>query len=180
MPKVGQRGDWAHTIEEKDQLVFGRVYIGVDPGKAGGVALILPNRKVLTYNMPDTQTQIRDLFNKVYLDHEGLDLSAAVEQIGTGVFGGKAHSNICQLYGNYRELQMALVFIGIGFVTYRPQEWLAHYGLKKGKKETDTHWKKRLMDEALRLYPGRPITKNTADALLIAERLRQKTEKAHA
>lgn len=142
------------------------VYIGIDPGASGGIAIIYPDGGVVAFKMPATET---DLLEEL----EGISLSnnlmvpcvAALEKVHAMPKQGVTSTfTFGMAYGG---LRMALTACRIPFVDVTPQCWQKAMGcLTKGDKNVS----KRM---AQQLFPNIKITHAIADALLIAEWLRR-------
>ena len=79
-----------------ESLTDGPTQIAVDPGKAGGIAVRYAGNKVLAFNMPETEGDIRDLFVRLY--NPDSPTVAYVEKVG-GYIGGPAWYNHSALGG---------------------------------------------------------------------------------
>lgn len=138
-----------------------KVFIGIDPGKGGGIALI-SGSCIYNYSMPETPM---DLWNII----DGLENSsgaiAALEIVHSSPqMGVKSAFTFGQGYG---QLQMALTAVGIPWRGVRPQVWQKEMQcLTKGDKNVSKA-------RAQQLFPSIKVTHAIADALLIAEWLRR-------
>lgn len=147
-----------------------KVYIGIDPGKNGGIAVMDAAGEVLeVVKMPATP---RDLLD--FLSGYSMDSFCTLERVG-GMpgNGGSAMFNFGKGYGH---LQMALLALGIGTEDVTPNKWEKMYQLGSSGKCTKTEWKNRLKAKAQQLFPqlGKKVTLATCDALLICEYGRRK------
>lgn len=148
-------------------------YIGVDPGKGGGLAAVRGAEFSLT-PMPPTDMDIY----RWLLDHRGEPVFAVMERV-TGYIGdgGNPGARMFAFGQNYGALRMALIAVGVPFETVTPAVWQRAVGVTPRKKtETKTVWKNRLKSRAQELFPRAPITLATADAILLAEYCRRKRE----
>ena len=151
------------------------IYVGIDPGASGGIALITPSG-VQTWAMPSTERDLLDAVESCYVDH--CYCCAVVEKV-TGFVGGPGNtgSSMFKFGTNYGSVRMALIAAGIPFEEVIASVW--QKGLKipsRGKSESKTAWKNRLKARAQQLFPGVAVTLKTADALLIAEFCKRKRE----
>lgn len=140
-------------------------YIGIDPGKHGGIAVMGPDGEVLdAVKMPETPQDLLD-FLEQYKD----DSFCTLERVG-GMpgNGGSAMFNFGKGYGH---LQMALLALHIPTEDVTPNKWEKTYQLGSSGKYTKTEWKNRLKAKAQQMFPhlGKKITLATCDALLICE-----------
>lgn len=154
-------------------------YIGVDPGKKGGIAVIdyvSTKREVRTYKMPQTEMDILTLFR----DIAGLYATGYVAMIEkvTGAPQRKAKegqkqntapgSAMFNFGGNYYGLRMAMLASGIRFDPANSRKWQNTVNVPKKPGETRTSHKNRLKARAQELFPGVNVILDTADALLLA------------
>ena len=140
-------------------------YIGIDPGKNGGIAVMGADGEVLdVVKMPGTPQELLD-FLEQYKD----DSFCTLERVG-GMpgNGGNAMFNFGKGYGH---LQMALLALHIPTEDVTPNKWEKTYQLGSSGKYTKTEWKNRLKAKAQQMFPhlGKKITLATCDALLICE-----------
>lgn len=151
------------------------IYIGTDPGKAGGIARLCGD-SVETVVMPDTQ-------HDIWLQIGGrctTGVRAVIEWIHPAIQGvGKA--SMSKLYGSFMSLQAMHVAAGIPFDIVAPKKWQKEMGISPRKKtEKSRQWKDRLRARAQELFPsldvwGRTLGEQRAvcDALLMAEYCRR-------
>lgn len=140
-------------------------YIGIDPGKNGGIAVMSVDGTVVDVaKMPSTPSGILD-----FLSSCKYGSFCVLERVG-GMpgNGGSAMFNFGKGYGH---LQMALLALGIPTEEVTPNKWEKTYQLGTSGKYTKTEWKNRLKAKAQQLFPslGKKITLATCDALLICE-----------
>jgi hypothetical protein len=161
------------------------IYLAIDPGKGGGLAM-LDGDRVVTTKMPADDAELLHWVRS----HKGpwKHCHAAIEKVGGyvgrsegGLTGRERHtgSAMFQFGLNVGLCRMALVACGLKPLEVRPQDWQAGLGLSprdKAAKETRTAFKARLRATASRLFPGLRVTLLVADALLIAEYLRRLNE----
>ena len=161
----------------------GRFYVGIDPGKQGGIAVVSGRRGVnwlavhLT-SMPTTDKDVLD-YIEMYRVRHGNPSLAVIEKVGGYIAGNPAPGSAMFNFGKgYGALCMALVALEVSFEEVPPQRWQKAMGVGKRKKtETKTAWKNRLRSKAQQLYPDVPgITLSTCDALLIATFCKRKHE----
>lgn len=155
------------------------IFIGIDPGASGGIAVLWPDGSVSTQSMPDT---LREMWESIhsYQDIPGCQVKAYLERVG-GFIGNEAGATGKQInrasghtmfrFGQfYGQIQMALTAAQIPFEEVPPQRWVKIMGISPRKKsETKTEWKRRCKEFAQKLHPTVTITNSTADAVLIAE-----------
>lgn len=156
-------------------LPLREVYIGVDPGKNGGIAIFLPGQEPYAVPMPETR---QDLWH-VFSAFKGCQVFCYIEKV-QGYMGpeGEAPGSAMFNFGcNYGLLLMALVAAEIPHEEVPPQQWQKGLHIPpREKKETKTQWKNRLKQKAQGLFPKIKVTLAIADALLIAEYTRRKRQ----
>lgn len=147
-----------------------RIYIGIDPGKNGGIAVMKPDGGVVDLTkMPDTPQDLLGFLSK-YRENSYCTLERVGGMPGNG---GSAMFNFGKGYGH---IQMALIALQIPTEDITPNKWEKSYQLGTCGKFTKTEWKNRLKAKAQQLFPslGKRITLATCDALLICEYGRRK------
>lgn len=177
----------------------GKMYVGVDPGASGGLAVIYPGGAVTL--KPFAKLTLRDLrsaFEGVRdgARSAGLVVAATLEKVGGYVGsgdgekgGGCANATAMFAFGaSYGRLQMCLEFCGFSSQEVGAAAWQKAMGVRPRKKarrarkatgklpaqeatagEPKAHYKKRLREFAEKLFPDVAVTADTADALLLAE-----------
>lgn len=144
------------------------IVIGIDPGNAGGVA-VLKGNQLFTYKMPSTYPDIFSLLSGIKAAYAPANITCVMERVGTGIPGqsSKATATFARHCGH---LEMALYALGIPTEEVTPQKWQKAYSNSIGtaKGLTKTEWKNKLKGLAQRLYPTEKVTLNTADAILLA------------
>jgi len=151
------------------------LYIGIDPGKGGGVVALTP-LGIHSVSVFGSMTELAtwQLFRGF---KQFDDCIAVIEKIPSITFNkgrNNSASNIAELYGHYRAIRMAMCGAGISYSESRPQDWQKYHGIESRRKtETDTAWKKRLMFNARKLFPRINMSLAVSDAYLIAEYCRR-------
>jgi hypothetical protein len=145
------------------------IYIGIDPGNSGALAAIYYNGDVLIREFKDAT--IKDMYE--YFEHVtvGGTPIALLEKVHA--MPGQGVTSMFTFGKNFGRIEMALISNKISFTMITPQEWMKYYGVKRNKDESKTVWKKRLRELAERIFPNVKVTANNADALLIANYLKQ-------
>ena len=146
------------------------VYIGIDPGKSGGLAVLF-GKEVNCTKMPETEGDVLHWIKA----NASFDSVCVIEKVGGYVGkgkdgkGGQPGSAMFVFGQGYGGLRMALLACSIPFEEVTPQRWqkaIMHSG--RGKHESKTQWKNRCKARAMQQFPGVNVTLATADALLIA------------
>lgn len=145
------------------------LFIGVDPGVSGGIAIIdSSGRVVLATKMPETD---RDIFNTFTIDSVRYKARAVLEKVNPGVFGRPgAKMGVVSAFtfgGNYRALKMALTAADVPFDEALPVKWQTFLGCRSGGDKNITKAR------AQQLFPHVKVTHAIADALLLAEYCRR-------
>lgn len=141
-----------------------RYYIGIDPGKHGGIAVMRGTELIVYLKMPPT---VQDVWNflRAYSDE---DVFVLLERVSGR--SGQSATAAFRFGQNFGNLEMAVTAAGLPFLTITPQKWQKYYQLGTcsqcagGK----TEWKNKLKACAQALFPLAHITLMTSDAILIA------------
>lgn len=147
------------------------VFLGVDPGKSGGLAVILHDGAVNTYKMPDDEPGVWKLVGLVTdgrLDH----LRAMIEKVQGFIGHAQPGAAMFKFGMGYGGLRMAMIGHGVSFSETAPVVWQRRLGIPaRTPKESKGEYKKRLCLFARQLFPKytNRITLATCDALLLAE-----------
>ena len=144
------------------------IYIGIDPGKGGGLAFISSDGFVGCIAMPESDRELYDYLRDYGGGHA---CYAVIEHVGP--MPGQGVTSMFTFGQQFGRVKMACAALAIPFELVRPQKWQKELGLRSSKKEAYTDRKKRLKLAAERLWPGAKVTLKTADALLLAEYCRR-------
>lgn len=183
----------------KKKTYRGPIYMGVDPGESGGIALIQDQDDASLFSMPTTERDVWSLFDSL-IDVDMI--KAAIEKVHSMPKQGISSSFKFGL--GYGGLRMALTASRISFEDVLPRTWQKGLGIPPKKKhtksrkvknrkgkwvvqnyggETETQWKDRLRGKAQQLFPRLDVWSRTkteqrrvCDALLIAEYCRRKDQ----
>lgn len=147
-------------------------YVGIDPGKSGGIAWLNPDGSCAhMVDMPDTEHAIFEALSGVSFAHH--KMVAVIERVHS--FPGQGVASSFTFGMGYGGLRMALIALGIPFEEVEPSKWQNQLDIPprrkrqgKRKEESKSHFKKRLIARAEQVFPGERVTNKTADALLIA------------
>jgi Holliday junction resolvasome RuvABC endonuclease subunit len=152
------------------------VFMGIDPGISGGIAVIRKG-KVSHTSMPSTE---RDVWEWIrWWQDEGdilvpdWSVMAMIEQVGGYIGEAQPGSAAFRFGQSYGGLRMALTAADIPFQAVVPKTWQKTFSLTRGKSEAKTAWKNRIKAKAQQLFPSEKVTLAIADALLIAEHCRR-------
>jgi hypothetical protein len=186
MPEVGKK------LRDRDPLSLvkgnGVYYLGIDPGKTGGVGIIDDTPSICElFNMPAT---LESVYVNLHLLIREYNPVCAVLEYVTGYIGGMDTGGEFQQgsgppggamfnFGvQSGACEMALIALGFKFKQnyFKPQPhyWHTQIGApKREKKEKKAKYKGRLRDFAAGLFPTATVTVQLADAALLARYCRQ-------
>ena len=170
-------------------LTLPYIVVGVDPGKAGGVAWITPSRVVTATPMPEGEEELNDLVSSLEevcedeiskTQNPHLEIFVFIEQVG--VMPGQGISSAFTFGTGFGQLRQAFSIFPREFI--RPQVWQKGLQIpptdKKGG-ETKNQFKDRLRIKARQLFPnldcwgwGKGKQLAVADAILLMEYGRRK------
>lgn len=142
------------------------VYLGIDPGASGGIAVLFANGQVDATGLATlTDAAIWDVLGNLPC----APTFAVIEKVGGYVGENQPGSSAFKFGRSTGFLHGCLVAAGIPYEEVTPQRWQKSLGIPGRKKdETKGRWKARLKQHAERLYPKEKITLAVADAYLIA------------
>lgn len=145
------------------------IYIGVDPGKNGGFAVLNSYGCLIdTQRMPSTPLDIYNYLSEIA--HNYSEILCVLEDVGYGRPGQSSIATATFARHN-GHLEMALLVLGLPTVTVTPQKWMRYYQLgTMSECKNKTVWKNKLKAKAQLLFPknAKDITLNTSDAVLLA------------
>lgn len=188
MPKIPNGDPVKPSMADPESRML---YIGIDPGVAGGLVALLPRGDVIATPMPQTERDIvewfKDTMRGVIVPNRQVRVFLEQQTPRPTFLGvdrdGKPRQSIlkstCLLYGHYTMLRGMLIAFGLPFQEVLPQAWMKELGIATGKKKKvpDGQWKDSLRGKAQQLCPQLPLwseprTKGKqlaiADAVLIA------------
>ena len=136
------------------------IHIGIDPGKAGGIAAIFHDGQAAAYATPASERDIYDVIHSLVVGEEA-QCCARIERVASSPQMGVVSAFT---FGRgYGGLLMALTALRIPFEEVLPRTWQKELGCLTGG---DKNVSKR---RAQQLFPQLKVTHAIADALLIAE-----------
>jgi hypothetical protein len=146
-----------------------RHYIGIDPGKSGGIAWSSPNgdrSAPLPATLGDFREQVFNILGEQGFFHAISQTVCYLESPPKFVkaIPGSAVFVMAQSFGR---IEGVLAAFKVPTVTVTPQAWQKAHGLGTRGEMTTTQWKNKLKARAQSLYPEERVTLATADALLI-------------
>ena len=139
-------------------------FIGIDPGKSGGVAVI-NGETAKVYACPRTVEDMSTLIGLCLNDVSANEIRIAVEKVWAFPTDGRRGS--FSFGENYGQWQGILASHELKPTYVVPKKWQAHFEIEKGLKKVV---RKRILKQiAIDKFPKtKGITLKTADAVLIA------------
>ena len=139
-------------------------YIGIDPGKSGGVTII-HGKKIKTYKCPQRTEDMAILFSLLIGDTSSYDVKLLMERVWARP-NNAVRSAFA--YGvNYGQWMGIIACHEVPLQTCLPNQWISYYDCdKKLEYQERKRW---LKEKAKSLYPNLNITLTTADSVLIAD-----------
>lgn len=150
-----------------------KVYVGVDPGSKGAIAVIAGDL-IMIEDMPTPEKAL-----EILRKPQPWDCRVALEQVHP-LPGQSCIASFT--YGeNFLLAKLLCLWYNSSPVMVSPMRWKKHYGLKKEPEETKTEYKRKSVDKARELFPqAEELLKYSkdgrAEALLIAKWLKDQDE----
>lgn len=145
---------------------FKSVFIGIDPGQSGGIALV-SDGFAFADKMPETEADTAELLWNTLAFKAGGKAMCFIEAVHSMPKQGVASSfKFGRSYGFLRGL---LIGLKIPFEEITPQVWQKEMNCRTGGNKNVSKAK------AQQLWPALKITHATADSLLIAECARRRS-----
>ena len=140
-------------------------YIGIDPGKNGGIVVIEEDETTNAYKCPEKVFDMATLFNIVVGNTAPCDVKLLMERVWARPNNA---TRTAFIYGvNYGQWLGIAASNDIKMYTTLPTEWIKWIGCPKALPKTER--KNWLKSKAKELYPNiKKITLATSDAVLIA------------
>ena len=139
-----------------------KIYIGLDPGKSGGVAFILEN-SLYTFKCPSTVHDMVEEINFCNKLGPEYEIFAVVEKVWS--FPGQGVRSVFTFGENYGTWLGILAALKIPHKLVPPKKWMSHFGSFPKDKRKRKNFIKSL---AQQLYPNSKITLSTSDAVMLA------------
>ena len=144
-----------------------RVFIGIDPGINGGIAIIYNDAYSVT-KWPNTIQEMADVLITLKDQAPNLPMYCVIEKVHS--FPGNSGKSMFTFGSNYGQWLGILATLRIPYIEVIPNKWMKHYGaMPKDKKDRKNHIKHL----AQQRYPDVKITLATSDAMLIANYLKE-------
>lgn len=146
------------------------LFIGIDPGVGGGLAIIASDRTVWgVTKMPRTERELVDTLKNVqaFARKTGTPLSALLERVWSVPIQG--HVGAFTFGMSYGTIRGVLTALDIPWGVVLPKAWQSALGIVYPEKSTDTVKKNITKERAQRLFRKITVTHAVADAMLLAE-----------
>ena len=139
-------------------------YIGIDPGKSGGVTVI-DGDDIKAYKCPQSTEDMSTLFSLLVGSTSAYDTKVLMERVWARP-NNAVRSAFA--YGvNYGQWMGIVACHEIPLQTCLPMEWIKYYGCSKDLEYQER--KRWLKEKAKSLYPNLNVTLMTSDSILIAD-----------
>lgn len=151
-------------------------YMGIDPGKSGGISVIDTEKGVEYQPMPSTRG---DIWRQIDCGVDTIQF-CCIEKVWS--FPGQGVTSAFTFGKGYGELLGFLTAADIPSEEIPPRKWQKEFGIKPRdkKKETQPQFKERLRGMCQQLFPNLSVWEETltkqrsvCDAILIAEYCRR-------
>ena len=148
--------------------IHSKIFIGIDPGKNGGVAIIneVPDHETtISFRCPDSPVKMAyTLISAIPENVSYNDVLVTVEHVHAMPKNGVVSmfsfgQNLGQWEGILGAFELNVTYAG-------PRKWMEHYDCKPRMDRKDR--KRYLRGVAEKLFPNMKMTFNVSDALLIA------------
>jgi crossover junction endodeoxyribonuclease RuvC len=157
-----------------------KTYIGIDPGKSGGICSIEDNR-LRANKCPDSVQGMAELFKDILQDTSPKDVFLYIEKVWAMPHDGK--SSIFTFGQNYGQWEGVIASFNIIPIYVTPSTWMRHHEVQKGlKKQERKNILKQMAQEFINSnnymsYQWKGVaTLATADAIMIAKYAIAKTD----
>tara|TARA_R100000988_G_scaffold67789_1_gene34564 strand:- start:577 stop:1074 length:498 start_codon:yes stop_codon:yes gene_type:complete len=157
-----------------------KTYIGIDPGKSGGICSIEDNR-LRANKCPDSVQGMAELFKDILQDTSPKDVFLYIEKVWAMPHDGK--SSIFTFGQNYGQWEGVIASFNIIPIYVTPSTWMKHHEVQKGlKKQERKNILKQMAQEFINSnnymsYQWKGIaTLATADAIMLAKYAIDKTD----
>ena len=147
------------------KMTFHSRYIGIDPGKSGGITII-DKEGIKAYKCPSTVDDMAILFSMAINGEAPVKVVVGIERVWARPTNGSRHSFA---YGvNFGEWLGIIACHELIPTLILPLTWMQHFNCPNGLKvEIRKRW---LKDKAKELFPElKKVTLATADSILIAK-----------
>lgn len=140
-------------------------FLGIDPGKKGGVGLLSPAGSPVVWDAPDGVADMAQLIGWIQEEHGPVGL-CAIEKVHAMPKQGVR--SVFTFGENYGAWQGVLAALHVPYITPTPQQWMRGLVDKKAGKSANVATAKRMFPEVNFHGPRGGARDGRADALLIA------------
>tara|TARA_R110002110_G_scaffold147162_2_gene337569 strand:- start:836 stop:1273 length:438 start_codon:yes stop_codon:yes gene_type:complete len=140
------------------------IYIGIDPGKAGGICF-LNGDDIKTFKCPATT---HDMAEELILARDIKKCIVILEKVHS--FPGQGVRSVWTFAENYGTWLGILSALHIQYSLVSPQKWMKYYSVPKMERKDRKNYLKQL---AQQMYPDHKVTLYNADAILLANYIRK-------
>ena len=139
------------------------IYIGIDPGKSGGICVYNPYRDSVDLNkMPDTIHGIVTLMRDIVTQYEEEDIRLVLEKVHS--MPGQGVASTFTFGQGFGQLQGVIAALGLSYIEVIPNRWMKLIGtMPKDKAE-----RKKFIKDWVEKRSGKSIPLYIADAVAIA------------
>ena len=152
-------------MTKKKKKRCSNVYIAIDPGKSGGIAVIGEDF-IKAYKCPDNPIDMAVIFGVAI--NSGDKPIVAIEKVWA--FPGDAKSRAFNFGQNYGMWKGIAGSFEIQMKEIPPKEWMGYFNIPKNMLKNKR--KKWIKEKAQKIHPKTKVTLNVSDAILIAEYLK--------
>ena len=139
-----------------------RVFIGIDPGIKGGIAMLFEDSYHVTPT-PATVLEMADTLKELKEFAQDTPMYCCIEAVHS--MPGNSGRSMFTFGTNYGQWLGILATLGIPYIQVTPHKWMKHFGkMPSDKKERKNHIKHL----AQQRFPDINITLATSDAMLIS------------
>ena len=144
-----------------------RVFIGIDPGINGGIAIIYNDAYTVT-KCPNTIQEMADVLITLKDQAPNLPMYCIIEKVHS--MPGNSGRSMFTFGCNYGQWLGILATLKIPYIEVTPYKWMKHYPKAPKDKKDRKNYYKHLAQQR---FPDIDITLATSDAILIANYLRE-------
>ena len=142
-------------------------YIGIDPGKSGGISIVTKNG-IKAMKCPDSFYKMHHALKQYIGDTPPSEVYVFIEQVWA--FPSDSNKTAFAFGTNYGGWQMACDIEEVNISLIRPRLWQGFFETPKSDKKTRKRWLKELAQGMCDFR----VTFNTSDAILIAKFCQEK------
>lgn len=145
------------------------VYMGIDPGKSGAIAVIGEERQIM-----ELKPFSKDGYKRIMRDYGGYDVVCCLEHVAA--MPGQGVTSMFSFGENFGWIQGMLEANDVSYQLVRPRIWKKDYSLNDSKQQSTEACRRLFPDVGNRLHRtdgSRKDDDGLAEALLMAEYARR-------